>query len=505
MMIMACVIDASHYHAIADEIGTGDRDGDGYADANEGGDDCDDLDPSLHPSAEETWENGVTDNDCDGEREAVELEFGADALIGESVGADAGRRLGVVDDIDGDGRVEVLVGAWTDASLYEQGGAAYLVTGQREGLLSELPAIRPSGASWYLSCALDGGPDLDGDGVPDILVGALGFDEFSGAAWLVSGAELGAGSLTMPQDAIGSVLGTHQGDVASGAARFMGDLDGDGVAELGVSAQVVSTAAYTNAGMVGLFPLDSLGDVVMEDAPIALYGTYNYAYLGGQIANAGDQDGDGQDDYLVTADIGLLAVILPGGDPAPDLINDAIFRLTAASDDVGESAEVRVIGDLDGDGTADLAVVPQAENGVRVSPSVLLYTALKASPVLTTEAPWAVVEIGGDSYLYDVVDAGDLDGDGRHETLVPATKYEPANTAMLAIYFGADIGFNDRVDFLDTPLLGISVRPAAGYGYRTLVTSDLDGDGAGDIVLGGGADDEGGENAGAIAFVPLPR
>lgn len=40
-----------------------DRDGDGYADMQAGGDDCDDSDPSVNPEASEQWYDGV-DQDC---------------------------------------------------------------------------------------------------------------------------------------------------------------------------------------------------------------------------------------------------------------------------------------------------------------------------------------------------------------------------------------------------------------------------------------------------------
>lgn len=163
----------------------------------------------------------------------------------------------------------------------------------RDGALVDHPAIRPSGAGWYLGCALDGGPDLDGDGVPELVVGALGYEDSTGAAWLVSGAELAAGELTMPDDAIGSVLGSQVGTVAGATAQFLGDLDGDGVEELAVSAQLTTVDEFTNAGLVGLFPADMLGNPSMADAPVQIRGTYADAFIGSQVVAAGDQDGDG--------------------------------------------------------------------------------------------------------------------------------------------------------------------------------------------------------------------
>jgi hypothetical protein len=55
----------------ADRLGLLDRDGDGYLDAARGGDDCDDLDPQVHPGATETCDV-PGDEDCNGLADAAD-------------------------------------------------------------------------------------------------------------------------------------------------------------------------------------------------------------------------------------------------------------------------------------------------------------------------------------------------------------------------------------------------------------------------------------------------
>lgn len=107
--------------------------------------------------------------------------------------------------------------------------------------------------------------------------------------------------------------------------------------------------------------------------------------------------------------------------------------------------------------------------------------------------------------MFDVTSAGDLDGDGLDETVVPVAEYGSLDTAVLTIHFGDTLGFDTRIDVLDSPLVGLSVRLTAKHGYRAMVTPDGDGDGAGDIVLGGASDDEAGEDAGSVVILDLPR
>ena len=95
-------------------------------------------------------------------------------------------------DIDGDGRNDILVGAYIDDSAAINAGAAYLVLGPwsgtsyltdaEGGFIGESEA---DVAGWAVNIA----GDLDGGGVEDILIGAPGGDsgaEEGGTVYMIA-------------------------------------------------------------------------------------------------------------------------------------------------------------------------------------------------------------------------------------------------------------------------------------------------------------------------------
>jgi len=257
-----------------------------------------------------------------------------------------GFSLAAVSDLDRDGVRDLLVGAPRRAALDgdpalrgEGKGGAYLFSGCSGALLRTFGVELPASAAprgWWFGRRVAGAGDVDGDGVEDLAVASCGhalFDldgrerEPGGARKLFDvpqelrevlewmrpevrrAGEVGrvwvfSGSTGVP---IRQLTGESAGDGFGCALTSMGDLDGDGRAELAVGA-----FAARGTGCVELFDGASgrrlrtaQGDGVARE-------------FGYTLANAGDWDGDGHSELAV-------------GDPCADRGGNRFGRVTLLS------------------------------------------------------------------------------------------------------------------------------------------------------------------------------
>ncbi|MCK6503918.1 hypothetical protein L6R53_11040 [Myxococcota bacterium] len=475
-----------------------DVDGDTHDATVAGGDDCADEDPAVYPGAVETWANGATDNDCDGDYGAATLDYGAEAWTGESEGDNAGRRLAALGDVTGDGLAEFAVGAIYQDRDYEYGGAIYIVSGGEPGPLAEEGVLRPSGAGWYLGGALDGGQDVDGDGVADLLTGSAAMDGGRGAAWLVSGGDLPreGQEKMLAEAAAWTIEGTNAGTYFGAAVAYAGDVNGDGLHDLTVAATFEDDGSLADAGCVYYWLERGEGASTQGDADWRFCGFFDGQALGNLVGPAGDQDEDGYDDVMLSG-YGVIAAIVGGGSAPPEWGESLISEVV---EDVDVSrADPFMIGDVDGDGRADLGVV--IDNA-----DVHFFTLLAANPSRAHTEPTAIVTYGGQTiYSFQVSDLGDLDGDGRSESMIQPQAYTSVASSSMAVVFGEQLAPSTVLHHDDLALHAMTGRDDAAYGQRIVVSDDVDGDGDRDIVVGGYADFTKGYQTGAVVLIDLPQ
>lgn len=469
-----------------------DLDGDGWTSELTGGGDCDDTEPGVHPDAEETWVNGVTDNDCNGEIEAIQLDYGSASWAGWRAEEGIGRRVAALGDVDDDGLADIVIGTELDGTLGEHSGALYRVDGAAGGSIEGAPALLPTAPGQYFGAGVDAGVDVTGDGTNDLLVTALGSDTSAGGAWIVDGgAWEAAGSAAVTAVAWGQVAADLAGTYSPSSARFVGDVNGDGVEDVALGECCVDGVAPGTIGRVAVFSTDAFTGT-LSDAEVIIDGPWEDAYYGYAIDRLGDQDGDGLPEILVSSGGGLAGSIVAGnasGNVA-DLASTLIYGEVPGT-------TVRGVDDLDGDGRDDLAIVGQDN-------VISFLTVLNSTPTRVADTPTFTFTWSEHSGVYDVLPLGDLDQDGRSEVLIPQA-WSDSGTQRLWILMGEDVTAGGTISADTATLSGVSSVPAALFGYSMALAGDVDGDGHDDVVLGAPEYSAGEHYAGGATLIAVPE
>lgn len=426
-----------------------DGDGDGYSSVEHGGDDCDDGDAAIHPDASELPD--CVDNDCDGEidegvtpmawtyEDADSDGYGNPATLDCAPVSESGR-VGLGDDCDDEdehtypGAPELCL----DGVVNDCEGTLEDARQQCPGLV-ELDDVQPrfmteSGSVRLASSA----GDLDRDGLDDIVV--------------VVGPEYedwGLQALAAPFEGEVTLSAGEGWNEPAGwlyATSKAGDLDGDGLADLGValyradhSGREVLISFGTEEGLADPF------DPVLSVPTCCTHG-----FSPRSMAPISDTDGDGRDEILIggSAEASLLRA-----SPGPERAFEQLATFSRSVYGHGVAAP----GDVDGDGVDDVLVNPLHSDG-------------------SVQYVWCELFLGPFNGSYGSSDAqggmgisdhvGDVDGDGYHEIIVSWGD-------ELVIYRGASVPGFDTED----ELAKISELPGvSGTGL-----GDLDGNGGDDI------------------------
>ncbi len=369
--------------------------------------------------------------------------------------------------------------------------------------------------------------DLNNDGMQDVAVGAWYANNSVGAVFVHFMDNNGLIKSTKKIDnttLVGSINAptitsdSHYGRSIAG----LGDLDGDGVEDIAVGALWDSALGY-GKGVVYIHFLNSDGSV--KSTKIIDGNTNNGPTLniedhyGSSIANIGDVNGDQITDIAVGAsgvdgvgiDRGGVFIHFLNSDGSikeTKLFGDSTGNGAILFDDDQYGSAVANIGDLNKDGTNDIAVGAYGSivfgNGRGI---VFIHFMGPNASILSTVEIGDLTENGPtlsdfDHYGRSIAGLGDIDGDNVIDLAVGANYDDNGaiNPSVLYIHYMNENGSVKLTEKIDgnTPNGPVMNGPDDRYGAAVANVGDLNGDGKIELMVGDTRNDTGGENMGVV-------
>lgn len=373
----------------------------------------------------------------------------ADAIRLEGSGGERVQVVAGAGDPDGDGFVDVLVATPYNDEAGEQNGRAYLLTGP----ITASTALGGAAHAWgglaegdNAGSAAAGVGDVDGDGLDDLLVGAMRADaagESAGSAYLVAGPPSDTESLSQAR---ATLHGAQAGEWAGYAVAGAGDVDGDGLHDLLVGAPY-HDGSHQGAGRAYLVLGPVSGVRSLEDAHGVLEGEQASAIAGCTVAGAGDTDGDGLDDIAVGSYLYNQAPTGQNGrvyllrGPVSTGASLSTAHATITGDDQDECAGFSLSsGDVDGDGISDLLVGAHQQSDVTSfnGAAALFHGPLTGQAALSDADATLRGEDPCDYAGWSVSATGDVNADGLADVLVGAPGWgeDPSDGGLAVLLYG---------------------------------------------------------------------
>ena len=289
-------------------------------------------------------------------------------------------------DVNGDGLDDIIMGAQGNDEGGSSFGAAYVIYGTTGGPGDiDLAALTPSQGFKIIgsgggALGTAGAGDVNGDGVDDMMIGALN----ANSVYVIYGEAGGRSDLTL------STLTAGQGFKISGVSgenvgSFMtaaGDVNGDGYGDViigGGSNDENATnagAAYVVYGGAGLVDV-SLSTMTSAQG-FKISGVWNQGNAGESVTGLGDINGDGFDDIAIgepgnpeIASLTGAAYVIYGFDSntAPEISVGAASATLAEDGTASATASVDIL-DVDGDTPVIDAAAMTADGWIETSPGV---------------------------------------------------------------------------------------------------------------------------------------
>lgn len=306
--------------------------------------------------------------------------------------------------------------------------------------------------------------DVNGDGIEDLVVGDIQYDQLSpwlgncGRADVLSGAD---GST------IWSWFGTQSSGFFGSTVEGVGDVNADGFDDVLVSAMSEGHNGLTRCGAVYLYS-------GADGSQLAMFsGSTSWGGFGTRLAPAGDYNADGHADFL----IGDPWDTFYGGGGAAFLYSGSTMTLrrifVGDNADSGAGWAMAPVGDRDGDGTGDFAIgFPGNQVGINYNAGVVrIISGLTGVLILEIQGPadWG--------FGQSLASGGDFDGDGQQDLLIGELRArDPQSSQQVGRLHAYSLNGTWLAEWWGGEF------HADEFGKHCLFVPDLDGDGFDEVL-----------------------
>lgn len=400
-----------------------------------------------------------------------------------------GRSVSGVPDVDGDGIDELLVGADGEAASGgpDGSGLAHVFSGATGEVLRTLASPNEE-LGGGVGYSVAGVPDVDVDGGGDLLVGAP-FEDAGASS---------TGRAYLFSGATGTLLRT----LVSPGPEFAGffgrsvasvpGATGAGVLAVGAPSE---NGGDTNSGRVHVFSATTgaLLRTIVSPTP------EQFGDFGGSVSGVRDVNGDGHDELLVGANeesqvagprYAGRAHLFSGSDG--DLLHT--LRSPAEQPSGFFGTTVSGIPDVDGDGGGDLLVgeLPtDPDAGLPSTGTAYVFSGATGDVLHELVSP-SPSDFG--AFAQAVAGVPDVDGDGRGDLLIGA----PGEPGLGVI--GRAYVFSGAGGSLLQTLASPNEDGGTNFGFAVAGVDDIDGDGRGELLVGAYGEDRGASRAAGRAY-----
>ena len=362
-----------------------------------------------------------------------------------------------VGDINNDGFSDFIVGAYGNGKHGILSGAAYLYLGGDP--VGKIPAMKFYGqkADDYFGYSASSAGDVNGDGVPDFIIGGFSME--------YANLYLGGMSLDSIPDYIfkGKKVSNHFGNDVSSA----GDFNHDGYDDILIG-EFCNSEKDLQVGRAYLYfggpDLDTIPDLTFEGEEV-------FNNFGTKVTCAGDVNGDGFPDIMIGApgwdrNNNLGRIYIYYGGPTPDTIPDLVITGTMRYRRLGDV--ISSAGDVNNDGFDDIIVgLPFLGNAIDTSYVYIYFGGNQMDTIPDIEFKQVAYSFGS-----GVGRAGNLNNDGFDDVIIGG--YD-----QIQIYFGGK-----KMDTIPDMVIEGEMFGAFDFGSNVSCIGDINRDGYSDILIG---------------------